>query len=102
MNCLKRKVVCKLFDRAGNLISEGVNQCDPEGGKCARIGIKEGKENYSGIGCNSTHAEEIAIQKLDGKIPYKAILTGHDFYCDPCEQKLREKGVKEFAVINNC
>jgi len=97
--CQKRKTVCELYDADGNLLSRESNRCNPDG-ICHRLGVVQGKDNYDkSSNCNWTHCEINAIKSLpkDNK-PIKAILYGHDFYCDKCEDALRLAGVKIFEI----
>lgn len=100
--CQKRKVVCCLYDKKGNLISVESNRCSPEGGTCHRLGLVQSQEGYdTESSCNWLHAEINALENIvDDKIPYKARLIGHDFFCQPCLNQLKLAGVQEFEVIN--
>ena len=98
-NCEKRTVQCWLFDDSGILIAYGRNQCAPVG-KCARLDITQSKHNYTGDECNSIHAEVAALDMLrPGDQPKIAIIQGHDFFCNACEDSLRQAGVERFEVI---
>ena len=100
MNCEKRTVICRLYDANGVLISRGHNQCDPPGGRCARLGYIEMEQGYKGKGCNSIHAEIDAISKLpEGTQPLNAVLEGHDFACRDCLSALHKAGVVLLEVI---
>lgn len=94
--CLKRVVVCDIYDVDGKLLSRESNRCTPPDGKCCRMAIVSQKEGYPEHStCNWTHAEEMAISALpSGSVPHAANLYGHDFPCPPCEQKLMAVGVK--------
>lgn len=100
--CLKRQVVCELYDIDDNLLSRESNRCNPPDGICSRIGLKQPKNNYDVEStCNWTHAEIMALKALksDAK-PYRAMLTGHDFFCNECEKALIKAGVVEFQIVN--
>lgn len=98
--CQKRITMVEIYDEQNNLLSRESNRCNPSGGTCHRIGVFNGKENYPADShCNWTHAEIMAIKSLpENSKPYKAILYGHDFYCEPCETALKNVGVKIFEV----
>lgn len=99
--CQKRPVVCILLSEEGRVVSSGANRCEPEGGVCHRLGLVQNKENYDETStCNWSHAEVQAIANLPkGYKPYTAVLKGHEFFCQPCEDKLREIGVKQFEIL---
>lgn len=101
MNCQKRTVLCTLYDSEGRVIAEGRNLCTPPNGKCARVGIVEGETEYTGLGCNSVHAEIVALMKAkDVPLrPLSAKLEGHDFPCPDCRKALRAAGVVTIEVI---
>lgn len=98
--CQKRVTVCEIFDADGNLLSRESNRCNPKDHICQRLGVTQNKQNYDTEStCNWTHAEINAITKLpkDSK-PYRAIIYGHSFYCDPCENALRSIGCKILEI----
>lgn len=99
--CQKRAVVCILVSKEGKVVSSGANRCDPPDGVCSRLGLIQNKENYDVEStCNWSHSEIQAIKNLpQGYKPYKAILKGHEFYCQPCEDALRAIGVEVFEII---
>ena len=99
--CQKRPVVCILLSHEGKVVSSGANRCEPEGGVCHRLGVMQNKANYdTNSSCNWTHAEIQAIANIpEGYKANKAVLKGHDFFCQPCEDKLREIGVEEFEIL---
>jgi deoxycytidylate deaminase len=99
--CQKRPVVCILVSKEGRVVSSGANRCEPEGGLCARLNINQNKENYDTTStCNWSHAEIQAIANLpEGYKPHFAILKGHQFFCQPCEDALKAVGVTEFEII---
>ena len=94
--CQKRKTICDIYDKDGNLLSRESNRCAPTGGVCHRLGVVQNKENYDKeSSCNWTHAEINAINNLPaGSAPYKSVLYGHSFYCDNCENALKGAGVE--------
>lgn len=98
--CQKRVTVVALLDKDGNVLSRESNRCNPDGGTCHRLGIVQNVNNYDvHSSCNWTHAEIMAIKALpEGARPYKAILYGHDFYCQTCENALKAAGVEEFEI----
>jgi deoxycytidylate deaminase len=98
--CQKRVTVVQIIDEKGYIVACESNRCAPEGRTCHRMGVVQGKENYDTHShCNWAHAEINAINALpEGAKPKKAILYGHDFYCQPCEDALRAVGVTEFKV----
>lgn len=99
--CQKRVTVCEIYDKLGNLLSRESNRCNPDNGVCSRLGVVNTKSNYPSIGCNWTHAEINAIDNLEVyHEPYKAILYGHDFLCDDCENALKAVGVLELEIIS--
>lgn len=102
-NCKKRKVVCELYDINNNLLIRESNRCYPNNGVCHRIYVKQSKNNYDEEStCNWIHAEINAINNLPKDlIPYKAIIYGHSFFCNNCENKLKQIGVVEFIVREN-
>lgn len=97
--CQKRRTVCEIYDLDWNLLSRESNRCDP-GGTCHRLGLVQGKGNYDSLSsCNWTHAEIMAIKALPaGSRPYRAVIHGHNFYCDACEKALREIRVQILHV----
>lgn len=99
--CQKRPVVCILLSKEGKVVSSGANRCKPEGGVCHRLGITQDKANYDvNSTCNWSHSEIQAIANLPASYkPYKAVLKRHDFYCQPCEDKLKAVGVEVFEVL---
>ena len=99
--CQKRVTVCMILDFFGSVLSCESNRCDPDGDVCARLGVEQNKKNYSGYECNSVHAEVMAIKALpQGTRPHKAVLYGHKFFCDDCEQRLNEVGVEKFEQFD--
>jgi deoxycytidylate deaminase len=97
--CLKRITVCEIYDKAGNLLSRESNRCD-HGGECKRMGVTNTKSNYPADGCNWTHAEVKSIAAVPkGSNPYKAVLYGHSFYCEPCETALKSVGIKILEIV---
>lgn len=99
--CQKRKTMCEIYDAAGNLLARESNRCDPKDGVCQRLGVVQKKDNYDvNSSCNWTHCEINAIAALpkDSK-PYRAVLYGHDFYCDNCENALKAAGVQIMLVM---
>lgn len=98
--CQKRITVCEIYDAEGNLLSRESNRCNPTGGICTRLGLVQSKTNYDVEStCNWTHAEINAIKSLkESDKPHKAIIYGHTFFCDACENALRSVGVKELEI----
>lgn len=97
--CAKRVTVCVILDALGNVLSCESNRCSPPGGVCSRLGVSNTKENYPAESCNWQHAERRALSALPaGSVPTKAVLLGHDFYCDDCERALRERGITELEI----
>lgn len=98
--CQKRITVCVIYDRDGDVLSVESNRCDPEGGRCHRMGLIQTKGDYDTTSqCNWTHAEMMALKSLpEGSKPYCAVIYGHTFLCDPCEQSLKEAGVEIFET----
>ena len=96
--CQKRITICEIINEEGFLLARESNRCDPEGGTCHRIGLVQTKENYDlNSHCNWTHAEIMTIRALpEGSKPYQAIIYGHQFFCDNCENELRKVGVTVF------
>lgn len=99
MECQKRKVICTLYDDTGAVLATGTNSCSPPGGLCARMGVQEKQSGYTGVGCNSLHAEMDALSKLNGRVPLLAKLEGHDFPCDSCRIALLDAGVRLVEVV---
>lgn len=98
--CQKRTTVCEIYDESGNLLARESNRCNPEGGTCHRLEINQEKANYDKESqCNWTHAEINAIAALpkDSK-PFQAVIYGHTFFCDACEEALRKVGVTHFKI----
>lgn len=102
--CQKRVTVCELYDWNGMLLCRESNRCNPDG-ICCRLGVIQNKDNYDkNSNCNWTHAEIMAIsalpKHLSGGIikPHKAIVYGHDFICDSCEEALKDAGVEELII----
>lgn len=99
--CLKRTVICRLYDAHGELLSQGRNTCSPPAGVCARMGIKAEQVGYDPAGCSSIHAEIDAIDKLPlDAIPLTAVVEGHTFCCDNCRTALRLAGVLLIEVAD--
>jgi hypothetical protein len=98
--CQKRVTIVELYDVEGNLLSRESNRCSPEGGVCHRLEVTQSKDNYDiHSHCNWIHAEIMAIQSLpENSKPYRAVLFGHDFYCDACETALKKVGVGIFDI----
>lgn len=97
--CQKRATACVLYDALGNMLACESNQCSPDGGRCTRLGVTNTKADYPTESCNWVHAERRAINALpSGSLPHRAVLYGHDFYCDACESALRAAGVTVFEV----
>lgn len=101
--CQKRKVVCEIYDRDGNILARESNRCNPEGGTCHRLETTNTKSDYPvSSECNWSHAEVQAIRALPlWSKPYRSVLYGHTFYCGACEESLRTAGVEvlEIAAI---
>jgi len=99
--CQKRITVCEIYDADGKLLSRESNRCSPEGDVCCRLGVIQTKDNYDKeSSCNWIHAEIMAINALKGGVPENAILYGHDFLCDNCEEALKGIGVKVIKISN--
>lgn len=100
--CLKRATACEIRDREGNTLSFESNRCNPPEGKCARVGMIQGKAEYpSQSSCNWEHAEIRAIKALpEGSKPYRAILYGHLFFCNNCEDALRRAGCEQLDIAS--
>ena len=98
--CQKRTTVCEILDEKGTLLARESNRCNPEGGTCHRLEVNQDKTNYDKESqCNWTHAEINAIAALpkDCK-PFQAIIYGHTFFCDACEDALKKVGVTHFKI----
>lgn len=98
--CLKREVTCIMTDKDNNIVSVEKNQCSPPNGVCPRLNLVTCKENYPPNHCNSEHAEVRAL-KFAKRMPTKAYLFGHKFYCDECEQLLKGFGIEMFVMGDN-
>lgn len=97
--CQKRITICEIYDVEGNLLSRESNRCNPTGGICHRLGVVQQKTNYdTGSACNWLHAEMNAIAHLKEGKPYRAVIYGHTFFCNSCENALRSVGVKELEI----
>lgn len=98
--CQKRTTVCEIYDEKGMLLARESNRCNPEGGTCHRLEINQDKANYDKESqCNWTHAEINAIAALQKDCkPFQAIIYGHTFFCDACEEALRKAGVTHFKI----
>lgn len=99
--CQKRIIICEIYDKQNNLLARESNRCSPEGGICHRLGVVQNKDNYDKTSsCNWFHAEMNALHALqEGAKPYKAIIYGHNFICDNCENELLNHGVEKLEVI---
>ena len=99
--CLKRRIVCILFDEDNDVLAMDSNRCTPPVGGCPRIGIYQIKDaNYNTASCVSEHAETRAIAQLPkGIIPTRAVIMGHDFACPDCEKALNDLGVTNIEII---
>ncbi len=97
--CQKRQTVCEIYDLDWNILSRESNRCSPDG-TCHRLGLVQVKAGYDVVSlCNWTHAEMMAINALPERVrPYRAVLHGHNFFCDACEQALRSVGVRVLYV----
>lgn len=98
--CQKRITVCEIYDENNKLLSRESNRCNPDGGVCHRLFLVQDKGAYDKESrCNWTHAEINAINNLpQNSNPYKAVLYGHDFFCDSCEKELRKIGIVDFLI----
>lgn len=99
--CQKRVTVCVISGAFGRVLAVESNRCAPEGGKCHRLGVVQGKAGYpSDSTCNWQHAERRAVNALGPTDKARrAEIYGHDFPCDDCEQALRRAGVKDITCI---
>ena len=95
--CLKRSVVCILVDKDERIVAVESNRCSPPNGVCPRLDLVTCKENYPANRCNSEHAEVRAL-KVAKRMPKRAILIGHRFFCDDCERLLTSYGI-ELSVL---
>ena len=101
--CHKRVTVCALYEEVYPhvyyaLVCES-NRCCPPNGVCARLGVSQQRDGYTGTECGSKHAEEVALAALpEGAHPRYAIIYGHIWPCIPCEEKLRAAGVTKIDV----
>lgn len=99
--CLKREVTCIMTDTDNNVVSVEKNQCTPPDGVCTRLGVVTNKANYlPTTNCNSEHAEVRAL-KFARRMPARAYLIGHRFFCDDCEQLLRGFGIELHVIGEN-
>lgn len=101
--CQKRVTVCAIFDAGGDLLAAESNRCEPgeaSSGKCTRLMRSDEREAYPlESDCNWTHAEIMAVRSLtSGRIPYRAVIFGHDWPCPACELALFEAGVEKIEV----
>ena len=98
--CQKRVTVCEIFNEDNECLARESNRCSPEGGTCHRLGLIQGKDNYDvNSHCNWTHAEINTIKALPENCkPHRAVIYGHDFFCDNCENELRKVGVTIFEI----
>lgn len=98
--CQKRATVCVIYDVDDDILACESNRCAPPNGICVRIGVSNTKADYPvESSCNWTHAEQRAVAALPrGSRPHRALLFGHDFYCDACETALRAAGVVVLEV----
>lgn len=98
--CQKRLTITEIYDDKGNLLARESNRCNPSGGTCHRLSLVQSKSEYDTEShCNWIHSEINAIKSLPKDCrPYKAICYGHTFFCDACEQELRNIGVVEFET----
>jgi deoxycytidylate deaminase len=101
--CQKRATVCEIYDANWILLSRESNRCNPEGGTCHRLGLVQNKDNYDKDShCNWTHAEINAIAALpEGSTPFEAIVYGHNFACQNCENALKAAGVQRISISEN-
>lgn len=90
--CAKRRVLCTIQTRGGSCIT-GSNDCRNPQPVCPR-GPGEGYEKCKTVCQQIGHAEEVALS-LAGELAKgaTAILTGHDYYCPACQEKLFAAGV---------
>lgn len=95
--CQKRAVVCILVDKNEKVVAVESSRCSPPNGLCPRLSLVTNKENYPPNLCNTEHAEVRAL-KLAKRIPKRAILIGHTFFCDDCERLLKSYGI-ELTVL---
>ena len=97
--CQKRITVCEIYDENDILLSRESNRCNPTDGICSRLNINNTKSDYPLESCNWSHAEVNAIKALPvNSKPYKSILYGHDFYCQACEDALKNSGVQLLEI----
>jgi deoxycytidylate deaminase len=98
--CLKRAVVCVLYNEDGRLLACASNRCTPPEGGCPRIGLVQSKSGYTGTECVCEHAEARALQAVQPwHKPSRAIVIGHEFACKPCEAILAAAGVNHIQII---
>lgn len=101
-NCQKRATACVLFDAENRPAGFGWNFCAPPVSGCARLKMSQSKAGYTGTECETIHAEIMAIRSAHPKRPpVSAVLYGHDFICQQCEDALRNFGITEMRVMPN-
>lgn len=97
--CIKQLTRCLIVRDDGRQY-EATNQCAVEGlDTCPRVtaGCPTG-EGYEL--CGSTHAEANAafLAQQSKDVPGTAYLSGHNWFCGPCQWALQAVNVKRFVV----
>lgn len=96
--CAKRQVTCTLIAPSGKRFSGG-NWCRNPQKKCPRD-EGEGYEKCSSICEQVGHAEEVALMIAgDEASGCRALISGHDYACEPCTKKLNDAGVSEISIL---
>lgn len=99
-NCQKRITACVLFDAENRPAGFGYNRCAPPTTGCARLGMKQAKEGYTGDECETIHAEIMALRSAHPKRPpVSAVVYGHEFACPTCEKALKDAGITSIRIV---
>jgi len=90
--CAKRRVTCTLLLVDGRRVT-GENLCENPQPVCPR-GPGEGYEKCRTVCRQIGHAEEVAVRNAGGSAPGAvAILEGHTYACQGCQEALQRAGV---------
>lgn len=96
MTCAKQRVRCTIVTVDGSVVP-GENSCRNPQTTCPRA-PGEGYEKCRTICDQRGHAEAVAVSRLNGRTPVKAILEGHTYACDSCRNALLSVGIRTLVI----
>lgn len=102
MTCAKATVTCTIHSSSGRLIGEGSNACANPQSRCPRQ-RGEGYEKCTSICDQQGHAELQALADMKTRnvlslLPKFAIIKGHTYACQHCQEALFSAGVEWLKV----